>query len=388
MSKSALETAGLATEVYLDRKKQIAYAFSSIKKTELREDYTRAFASKFSQVEENMQQISSMTLLRLTNFSDEIRQLQGHQNVLSFLGVGDGQKKGQLDQFSTDIEKAIREQSKKQADLDEALAALQSILFSTLNPVVKAVKVNLLTFKDSELSSEFSLILNQKLTEVLLKKVAVTDQSDYVLSGTYWPGKEGVRLMVSVNEVQSDENIRLLGTASATINEAAVTVLNVAIEPDIPKTPVLSSSQEKAEFGGLVAEVLTQKGKEAISFWEGEELKVAVKVSRPAYVQLINIWADGSKYLLLDNYYLGPDEVNKNYWLPFSWETACPCGMENLYLRASNRPFPTMEVQDVDGFLKLDTDIEVILERTRGFKPKAEGDYLAETSLGLMTFPK
>ena len=388
VSRSALETAGLATEVYLDNRKKIAYAFSSIKKVELLNNYEKAFAVNFEAIERQMNEVSTMPMPQMRQLLDEIRQLQGQRNVLSFLGAEIGEKVQQLNEFALGTQNAILDESKKQTGLEEALSTLQSILFSTLNPVAKAMKINLLTYKDSGLSSEFSLVLNQKLTQGLLENVEISDQSDFVLTGTYWPGREGIRLMVSVNELQAGENIRLLGTASATINESSISGLDVKIEPDFPSSPVLSNSQEKAAYGGLIADVTTQKGKEAVAFTEGEELKVAVKVSRPAYVQLINIWADGSKFLLLDNYYLGSDEVNKNYWLPFSWETACPCGMENLYLRASNRPFLPMEVVDVDGFMKLETDIEVVLELTRGFKPKTDEDYLAEASLDLMTFPK
>lgn len=387
VSKSTLETAGLSAEVYLDNKKRIAYAFSSIKKSELRENYTNAFAIKFQQVEDRIGQVDSMTLPRLMHFLDEITQLQGQSSVLSFLGAGNSGVDQQLDDYLSEVEAVILGRSDDHSDLNDALITLQSVLFSSLQANVKSLKVNLLTYRDTELSSEFSLILHQKLSEVLLDKVEVNDQSDYVLTGSYWPGNEGIRLMVSVNEYLDGENIRLLGTASATIDESSIQELNVEMEPETPEIPLLSSSAESPDYGGLIAEVTTQKGKEAIAFWEGEELKLAVKVSRPSYVQLINIWADGSKYLLLDNYYLGPDEVNKEYWLPFSWETACPCGMENLYLRASNRPFPPVQVTDMDGFLKLETEIDVILELTRGFKPKTDEDYLAETSLGLMTFP-
>ncbi len=388
VSKSTLETAGLATEVYLDSRKNIAYAFSSIRKSELRENYAKAFRANYIAIERRMEQLSSMSLQRMMHFSDEITQLQGQRTVMSFLGVGNPNSDQQLEGYLSQVENAILDRSKVRSDLDEALMNLQSVLFSTLQQEVKSLKINLLTYKDSELSSEFSLILNQKLSQVVLEKVEINDGSSYVLSGTYWPAEKGIRLMISVNEYVGGENISLLGTASATVDKTSIHDLNVQIVPQRPKEPLLAAAEDKPDYGGLIAEVTTQKGKEAVAFREGEELKLAVKVSRPSYVQLINIWADGSKYLLLDNYYLGPDEVNKDYWLPFTWETACPCGMENLYLRASNEPFPPVQVSDVDGFLKVETDIEVILKLTRGFKPKTDEDYLAETSMGLMTFPK
>ncbi len=388
VSRSALETAGLVTDVYLDARKKIAYAFSSIKKSELKESYARAFQLNYQQAAQQIDRVSSMTLPRLMVLRDEITQIQGQNTILKFLGISDQIVQNQIDEMLGEIENSILERSRERSNLDEALITLKSILFSNLNPEVKSIKSNLLTYKDSELSSELSLILDQKLSETLLDQVEINDQSNYVLSGTYWPDMEGIRIMVNVNEFHSNENIRLIGTASVIIDEASIKNLNVNIKPTIPEAPFLSIATKKSDYGGLIAEVTTQKGKDAVAFWEGEELKLAVKVSRPSYVQLINIWADGSKYLLLDNYYLGPDEVNKEYWLPFSWETACPCGMENLYLRASNRPFPQVQVTDVDGFLKLDTDMDIILELTRGFKPKTDEDYLAETTLGLMTFSK
>lgn len=388
VSKSALETAGLVSEVYLDTRKNIAYAFSTIRKNVLRESYARAFELNYQRVEQQMSQLTSMSLPRMMVLRDDLTQLRGQGTILKFLGFGDPMVDKQIDDLIGTIEDVILERSQERSDLEEALITLKSILFSTLNPEVRSIKMNLLTYKDSELSSALSLILEQKLSQVLLDRVEINDQSNYVLSGTFWPVKEGIRIMINVNEFLDDENLRLLGTATAIVDEASISQLNVEIEPAVQEMAILINSESKPDYGGLIAEVTTQKGKEAVAFWEGEELKLAVKVSRPSYVQLINIWADGSKYLLLDNYYLGPDEVNKEYWLPFSWETACPCGMENLYLRASNQPFPPVQVTDVDGFLKLDTDIDVILELTRGFKPKTDDDYLAETSLGLMTFPR
>lgn len=388
VSKSALETAGLVTEVYLDSKKNIAYAFSIIKKSELRESYSRAFDLKFQQAKQRASQLTTMTLSGLMILRDELTQLQGQGTMLKFLGIGNQNTDKQLADLIGEVDNAILERSRKRSDLDEAMIIMKSILFSNLNAEVQSLKINLLTYKNTGLSSELSLVLNQKLSQVLLNEVKISYQSDYVLSGTYWPDEEGIRIMINVNEFLDGENVRLLGTASATVEDGSIKGLNAALEPFVQEIPLLSNSEEKPDYGGLIAEVSTQKGKEAIAFWEGEELKLAVKVSRPSYVQLINIWADGSKYLLLDNYYLGPDEVNRDYWLPFSWETACPCGMENLYLRASNRPFPPVQVTDVDGFMKLETDIAIILELTRGFKPKKNDDYLAETTLGLMTFPR
>ena len=62
--------------------------------------------------------------------------------------------------------------------------------------------------------------------------------------------------------------------------------------------------------------------------------------------------------LLLENYYIGEDQLNQEIILPFEWNVQCPCGTEYLKLFAQKNPFDELPVEEKDGFDIVDVNLK------------------------------
>ena len=138
--------------------------------------------------------------------------------------------------------------------------------------------------------------------------------------------------------------------------------------------------------GGMDAQVSTQKGTEALVFKEGEKLELFIEVNRPSYVRLMNVWSDDQQLLLLDNYYIDEENINKKIPLPLEWVTACPCGTEYIQLFARSEPFEYLEVETEDGFDFITEPLEETVNKSRGYNMvKKPGSYIAESTIVVTT---
>lgn len=120
--------------------------------------------------------------------------------------------------------------------------------------------------------------------------------------------------------------------------------------------------------GGFLAEIWTNKGDENLIYTEGEKLKLYVRINRESYIRVIYHMADGSKVLMVDNYYVGSDKVNTVYELPFEFECAEPFGVETLQLNAQTKAFDALNTTQQYGYDFISEKLNDILVNTRGFK--------------------
>jgi len=60
--------------------------------------------------------------------------------------------------------------------------------------------------------------------------------------------------------------------------------------------------------------------------------------------------ADGQKVLLLDNYYIAENMVNKMVELPFEFECSAPFGVETLLASAQPTQLTPLSITHTDGF--------------------------------------
>merc|ERR1711916_40037 len=117
---------------------------------------------------------------------------------------------------------------------------------------------------------------------------------------------------------------------------------------------------------------------------EGETMKVYVKMGKPCYIRFIYHAADGSKVLLLDNYYIDASNVNKVYQIPEEFECTAPFGVETLQVNAQSAKFTPLNVREEYGYAFITDDLEEVIAKTRGFKKK-EKVMLAEKRLMITT---
>jgi len=95
--------------------------------------------------------------------------------------------------------------------------------------------------------------------------------------------------------------------------------------------------------------------------------------------------ADGSKVLLLDDYYIGVDKVNKVYKLPEEFVCAEPFGAEVLLVNAQTEKFERLNTKEQYGYKFITDDLDEVIRKTRGFKKTKEGVKRAENSIVITT---
>jgi hypothetical protein len=146
-------------------------------------------------------------------------------------------------------------------------------------------------------------------------------------------------------------------------------------------------AKDEMKGGELQVEIITNKGKEGQIFSEGEMMKLFVRSNRECYLRFIYHLADGSKVLLLDNYYINRDKVNQVYELPYTFECAEPFGVETLQLNAQTQMFEPLTTRAESGYEFIQENTEQILVKTRGFKNKT-GEVLKAEEIVMFTTMK
>ena len=122
----------------------------------------------------------------------------------------------------------------------------------------------------------------------------------------------------------------------------------------------------------LIVDTWTNHGEENLIYTEGETMNVYVKVNKPCYIRFIYHTADGSKVLLLDNYYIDESKVNKVYQIPQDFECTSPFGVETLQINAQTITFSPLNIKYEGDYAFITDNLEDVIAKTRGFKKKEE----------------
>lgn len=139
-----------------------------------------------------------------------------------------------------------------------------------------------------------------------------------------------------------------------TTEPAQSTTSNVLIEHHFPP------------IGGLEVDVWTGEGRDHVYYTEGDQVKIYASVNQPAYLRLLYTLADQRRTLLIDNYYIGPSEVNSTVKIG-DFRCVPPLGTEFLVVAARTEKFPAIETRIEDGYhLLVDQDAEMAAQSFRG----------------------
>lgn len=150
------------------------------------------------------------------------------------------------------------------------------------------------------------------------------------------------------------------------VENQEITKTEKAVEPQ--ETSIINPKVITNE--NISIEIATDKGIGPIIYSKGETMTVFARANQAVYVRLIYILADGRRTLLLKNYHITAEDVNKSIEIG-KFVCTPPFGAEQLHVYAKEEPFLEYEKDDIyeeDGYVYLNT--------TRGFQPlkqKPEG---------------
>lgn len=254
------------------------------------------------------------------------------------------------------------------------------------------VRIEALTYKDSEMicpfAREFSTLLQKEFGWVTAE--SIQDFTPRRLSPSCWENGDEITIRATLRDMDTGEFL-----ASAVVqflnsqlgkplickpnNYEQARVEKKFFAPQyyaIPRALIstetsISEASVEHQFspvGGLKVEVWTGKGSGPLYYTEGDKVKVFTRVNQPAYLRLLYILADQRRTLLVDNYHIGPSQINSNVEVG---EFVCvpPFGTELLVVAARTEEFPPIKTREENGYVFLaDQDAESAARSFRGLQ--------------------
>lgn len=249
-----------------------------------------------------------------------------------------------------------------------------------------------LTYGTTTFSSGFGRQFASDFEAALVPALSAgTAGRDLTLRGTYAERGDAVRIVIMVNEAQTGK----------VIASAETEIAKSLIPKDLPLLPqnfaqalkeqrVLAAGEEVS--GSLRLELWTNKGRSNLVYRDKEEMKVFMRVNKPAYVRLVYVLAKQNaggeqlKVPLTQSYYIDATKVNLAVEYPEAFEVSAPFGVEHIQAVAFTdkpEPLPTRKMV-VDG-----EEYEVVgsaeLVKHRGVKVKKAEAQTSEALVSITT---
>lgn len=406
-SVSSMKVSGLKNESAYDAKTKIGYAIVYAKRSDLSNYYTETVKRDLTQIAEKIATIAKMNdsnnrdeaLKLISECQTLFREAEEAQTLLVAINktASDdlvkyneySKLRGVLDEQSTKIRKADN------LTIDEAASIIASELSKQQNHFETPVKLSYFTFQETGMNSTFSRRLHATLEQKLMaanintdKGTNTTNQSSgkgTIITGTYWEEGNSVRVICMVKNIATGKPI---ASSEAKLSADKLSQANLQTKPENFQeaySKMRIFSKDEIEGGDLKVELWTNKGSDNLIFTEGERMKLSVRANKECYLRVIYHLADGQKVLLLDNYYISTDKVNKVYELPYEFECSEPYGVETMQLNAQEGSFGSLRTQNQDGYEFIVDDMQTILISTRGMKKVVKNNLKAEKRITVTT---
>lgn len=395
--------AGLNGETYYDKKKKIGYAFAYAKKSDVIDHYANEIAQYLDQVSTNFTIVKNQksagdnqkALKGLFLIQTQLKNVEQAQTMLVTLTGNFNEsriKRTETNAYKVKLEQELNAvRNTEQFSIDDAAFYIANAIQVQLGQSDRAIQVNNFTYQDTPMGSPFSRKLQSSVSQKLVQSgfsVVTASQTGQVLvlNGSYW--EEGDQLKVSAL-LRDQSSAAALASSDCNIPKSTLAASGVVYTPENYKQAMLTMrefAEGEVKGGNLNLDVYTNKGKDNLIFTEGEMLKLFVRANRECYLRFVYHLADGSKVLLLDNYYINRDHVNQVYELPYEFECAEPFGIETLQLNAQGQPFDPLNTQTQYGYEFILDDTKSIITKSRGFKKvEANDEVKAEKRLVFTT---
>ena len=406
-SASNLKVTGLKSESAYDKKSKTVYAIVYAKRSDLSKHYNEVVKRNLTLINEK---IAAIIKLNDSNSRDEalkliaecqtlFREAEEAQTLLvainktasdDLIKYNDYSKlRGELDKQSGKIRKA------ENLTLDEAASIIATELTLQKAILVAPIKLSYFTFQETVMNSSFSRRLQISLEQKLIASGINIDNSVNVnqassskgtlISGTYWEEGNSIRVVCIIRNIETGKPI---ASSEVKLSTEKLAQANLQTKPENFQDAYANMrvfSKGEIEGGDLNIEIWTNKGSENLIFTEGEHMKLSVRANKECYLRVIYHLADGQKVLLLDNYYISTDKVNKVYELPYEFECAEPFGVETLQLNAQELAFGGLRTKNQDGYEFIIDDMQTILVGTRGMKKVNKNELKAERRITITT---
>ena len=377
------ELPGMKTETWDDKKDKQLYAFVYVRTNDLLDFHQVKLKEKHEKIVSNLQEAD-----QLRKAGKNKPALQYFQDCLPLLAELDASfsiiqaltkqaQQADIQQLSVQVRRGLEELSHITATTPTEAA---EIIAEAIATKIKGQKLKLqllpFTYQDSKMAGEFSSALHESLKQNLSGKgVTLLELSnaeggvkaDGLFTGVYWAESKQLRLTGTVK----GKNGVVIAGAEALLSKDWFTKDNKSWLPeqfeDAGKRMKIFKEGEIVG-GGLNLDLWTNKGDENLLFHENDTLKLYIRSNHECYLRFVYYMADNSKVLLMDDYYIGSDKVNKVVQIPESFICAEPFGIESLVLNGQTSPFEKLSTTKRDGYIFIENEVKEIVAQSRGFK--------------------
>lgn len=409
VSFSNMDIAGLTTQHWYNKKKKIAYAITYVKRIDAIKFYKQKIDIDIKDLEAKKQFAEDMLKADMQQKAIQsyfeclaiFREVEEAQSILVALGKSDeiSLKKDKTIQLKSAVDKGINElNNTAKNSISDAAYFIANGLKMQSKKLDGKVKLSSFNYQDTKMGSPFSKRLNMAVEQ---KLVAVTnlnihDQNyatkyksqslvDYIITGTYWDDNDYLKIIVVLRDFKSGKAVASIETK---LTKSFCETNNINYLPEnfiVANTKRKNFLENEIVGGDLNLEVWTNKGTDNLLYTEGDTLNLYLRVNKACYIRFIYYLADGSQVLLLDDYYIGVDKVNKVYQLPEEFICAEPFGAEVLLVNAQTEKFEPLNTKEQYGYKFITDDLDEVIRKTRGFKKLKEGVMKAENSIVITT---
>jgi len=413
LSVSKIELPGLNSETYFDEKNEEGFAFCFVEKQVLKNIYINLLNKQY----EELKNASTSAHNAFTNKQKEatlkevfscfllFREIEVSQIILLSL---ENNKAGAIDlkineviilkNTITNLYNSIQKSS--DLNIPEAATLIANSIRMQNIPLNKSCCLQYFTFETSGAGSMFSLRLNAMLESKFSQAGISTVQEDqYIakgkgtdsllaITGTYWKEDSALVVICILRDNQtgstlasSEVRISIAWLEKNSIEFIPKNLENTVIQQTVVNTdPVISE--------GLRVDFTTNKGIENIIFKENDIMRLFVKAGKECYLRFIYYLSDGTPTLLLDNYKVDANKVDKVFELPYKFQCSAPFGIENLQLIASTQEFTALSTVRKGGYLIINESIREALAKTRSATFSNDFDGFCEKQILITTLPR
>ena len=409
-STSDLEITGLQKQTYTDRRRKLSYVWVYARKEDVIHNYrakheqqTKKLGILFAEAQDYETAGDKATAeQRLLACRPVVSERAKTTSVLRSLGetVLTGEDAITARQIEKALEGLVSGEVTSLTDLAYVLA---NQLKQSRTERLSRVIVSPLVYQQSSMASQFSqqfkfMLENELINYAHWSTVSLDDVSyvggnpnaRYSVRGVYEPVGDRLVISVYVKDIFARE---IIGMATATVPRRVVEAAQLSYIPQ--QYEIRQGEQQLFEANatparGIDLDVWTNRGRDALTYTEGETMEIFYRVNIPCYVRFTYHLADGRRVHFFDRQ-ITEAEVDQVLRVPYDFVCDCtdaPCGVETLQMNAQETPMPELVTQETDGYAFITENLESIIRKNRG-NPEEDttNNYQAEKRLVITTLP-
>ncbi len=270
----------------------------------------------------------------------------------------------------------------QEQDLTTVVECLTEGIRRQLPTGAKQILIDNFTFENRGVSTEFGESLTQTLRQQLQRRTGLSvamlqrdnQPADYFIRGSFVTIGNQIEIRAKLFNHQGIYQRDLVSSdlPVAWVRKQELTYESPKDASSLRVEEAVRTAMVSPSAGDFSVELQTNRGRQGVTYHEGERMVVKLRVSKPCVVRLIYVLEDGTQTLLFDNYRIDGQAVGQFVNVPNELECSSPFGQEFLLAFATTDTFAPLEIKKMNGFDVLTSELtNTVLQAVRGLRVKS-----------------